>query len=119
MALNRFYYRPYVLSLFILELLYEVEGKVLRTRVRIPPGPPKNNFMESIKKFIDNQLSKVDIEKQREIILNQSNEIEKQKDRILKLFSEGPDNGFDGVKSTDMDNTVGEDRKTSKSNRRK
>ena len=36
-----------------------------------------------------------------------------------RKFPNGPDFGFDGVKSTEMDNTVGDDRKSSKHNRRK
>jgi hypothetical protein len=66
--------------------------------------------MESVKKFIDAQLNKVDIDKQQELIIKQSCEIEQQTERISKLFSEGPDHGFDGVTSTDMDNTIGDDR---------
>lgn len=55
--------------------------------------------MESVKKFIDTQLNKVDIDKQRELIMKQSCEIERQTERISKLFSEGPDSGFDGANS--------------------
>jgi len=57
------------------------------------------SVMESVKKFIDEQLNKVDIDKQRELIIKQSCEIEQQTERILKLFSEGPDSGFDGANS--------------------
>lgn len=75
--------------------------------------------MESVKKFIDEQLNKIDIDRQRELIIKQACEIDKQTEIISKLFFEGPDSGFDGVKSTDMDNTVGDLRKRSKYNRRK
>ena len=47
--------------------------------------------MEQVKKFINDQLNKVDIDKQREVILTQSDEIQKQTERIMKLFSESSD----------------------------
>ena len=55
--------------------------------------------MEQVKKFLDEQLNKVDIERQRQIIENQSLQVQEQSDRILKLLSEGPDSGFDGANS--------------------
>jgi hypothetical protein len=66
--------------------------------------------MESVKKFIDEQLNKIDIDRQRELIIKQACEIDKQTEIISKLISEGPDFGFDGVSSTNMDNTIGDDR---------
>ena len=47
--------------------------------------------MEQVKKFLDEQLNKVDIERQRQIIENQSYQVQEQSDRILKLLSEGPE----------------------------
>lgn len=55
--------------------------------------------MEQVKKFLDEQLNKVDIEQQRQNIQNQSNQVQEQSDRILKLLFEGPDSGFDGANS--------------------
>lgn len=90
---------------------------MLRTGVQFLPGPPKSNLMESVKKFIDEQLNKIDIDRQRELIIKQACEIDKQTEIISKLISEGPDFGFDGVTSTDMDNTIGEERNSSKKNK--
>ncbi len=79
--------------------MYEVEGKVLRTRVRIPAGPPRG---DSMTKYTQREWDRV-------VGIGLVPEHLR-----LESLVDGPDHGFDGVTSTDMDNTVGDDRKSSK-----
>jgi len=80
-------------------LLYEVEGKVSRTRVRFPAGPPRGDF---IIKYTQREWD-------REVGIGSV-----PADMKLQSTPEGPDHGFDEAKSTDMDNRQGEAPKASK-----
>lgn len=80
-------------------LLYEVEGKVSRTRVRLPAGPPRGDFMI---KYTQREWDRLV-------------GIGPVPDHLrLKSTAEGPDHGFDEATSTDMDNRQGEAPKASK-----
>ena len=74
-------------------LLYEVEGNVSRTRVRIPAGPPRGDCMI---KYTQREWDRV-------VGIGPVPE-----DMKLQSTPEGPDYGFDEAKSTDMDNRQGE-----------
>ena len=94
--------------------MYEADGKVFRTRVRFPPAPPKT-IMEKYEK-IDGYCSccgapNMDGSQEHDLscIWYEDNVI---------VF-DGADQAFDGVMSTEADNTVGDDRKSSKTFKRK